>query len=202
MENLVVKISNGNSKMGEIKSVSLPPVTTCRPDAPCIKSCYARRLLRYPNVRNAYENNLQLYRENPSLYFDSIVKVAETQRFFRWHVSGDIPDIDYFRYMCGVARTCENTKFLCFTKKYEIVNEFIKQGGLVPDNLIIIFSVWQGLKLVNPYDFPVALVVPREHKGLYGDDECNGNCLYCAVNNLRCWSFSPGWNYKVFLVEH
>ena len=202
MNNLIVKISNGNTKMGTIKSVSLPPVATCRKNAPCIKNCYARRLQRFPNVKNAYENNLQLYKENPALYFDGITNAAYTERFFRWHVSGDIPDITYFRYMCGVALVCENTSFLCFTKKYEIVNEYIKQGCTIPKNLIIIFSVWNSLDLVNPYDMATAHVVPKETAGIWGNNECNGNCLYCAENNLRCWSFAAGGSDKVFLIEH
>lgn len=201
MENLVVKISNGNTKTGKIKSVSLPPVVTCRQDAPCIKKCYARRLLRYPNVRNAYESNLQLYKENPALYFDGITACAINEEFFRWHVSGDIPDIDYFRYMCGVARTCENTLFLCFTKKYEIVNNFIFEGGIVPPNLIIIFSMWDTLYCKNPYDFATAEVITAE-EAKHRYNVCTGNCLDCAKNNRLCWAFQNGLGGTVYLVEH
>lgn len=202
MENLTIKISKGNEKMGAIKSVSLPPVTTCRPGAPCIKNCYARRLQRFPNVKNAYENNLELYLYNPCSFFDQVTAAAEKEKFFRWNVSGDIVDMDFFRFMCGTAKVCSNTKFLCFTKKYEIVNNFIKEGGTIPENLIIIFSVWDGLKLENQYDFPVAHVVPKETAGQWGNNECTGNCLICAIENKRCWSFSPGGADSVFLVEH
>lgn len=194
-----VKISNGNEKMGKIKSVSLPPVVTCRAGAPCIKTCYARRLQRFPNVKNAYEHNLQLYRENPAAYFNGITNVAINEKYFRWHVAGDIPELDYFRYMVGVAVTCESTKFLCFTKKYEIVNTFISEGGTIPENLIIIFSVWNSLELENPYNFMVAHVVPVEAAGLWGENECTGNCLECAINNKRCWNKQ---NKVVYLVEH
>ena len=201
MKGLSVKVSKGNEKMGAIKSVSLPPVVTCRQGAPCIKSCYARRLLRYPNVRNAYQSNLDAYNVTPWLYFEQITDAAIDEDFFRWHVSGDIPSMAYFRHMCGVAQVCENTKFLCFTKKYEIVNEFISQGGTVPDNLIIIFSVWEGLKLENPYDFPTAVVIPKEDSGKYYN-ECTGNCLECAKDDRLCWSFSCGNSETVYLVEH
>lgn len=199
---LNVKISRGNEKMGSIKSISLPPVVTCRPGAPCVKSCYARRLQRFPNVRKAYENNLELYLSDACRYFDQVTAAAEKESFFRWHVSGDIVNLDYFRFMCGTAKVCENTKFLCFTKKYEIVNDFIKEGGIIPENLIIIFSVWNNLELVNPYNLPAAHVVPKETRGLWGGNECTGNCLECAINNKRCWSFSPGGADSVFLVEH
>lgn len=199
---LNIKISKGNEKMGAIKSVSLPPVTTCRQGAPCIKNCYARRLQRFPNVAKAYANNLELYYSDACRYFDQIAAVAQKESFFRWHVSGDIVDADYFRLMCGTAKVCSNTKFLCFTKKYEIVNNFIKEGGIVPENLIIIFSHWDGLKLENPYDFPVAMVVSKHLSGQFGENECSGNCLHCAIENKRCWSVSPGASDVVFLVEH
>lgn len=199
MKNSIVKISNGNEKMGKIKSVSLPPVVTCRAGAPCVKQCYARRLQRFPNVRNAYESNLRLYEENPAEYFAQITRIATNERFFRYHVAGDIPDTSYFWWMVGVAKACENTTFLCFTKKYEIVNSYIAQGCTIPDNLIIIFSVWNSLELVNPYELKTAHVVPVETKGIWGDNECTGNCLECAINNKRCWNKE---NKVVYLVEH
>lgn len=41
-----VKISQGNSKMGSIPSVSLPAGVTCRSDCECNKKCYAMKLER------------------------------------------------------------------------------------------------------------------------------------------------------------
>jgi hypothetical protein len=198
-----VSISNGNDKMGRIKSVSLPPVTTCRPDAPCIKKCYARRMLRYPNVRSAYENNLGMYWDEPAEYFKQIENVARLERFFRWHVSGDIPSIDYLWRMVRVARHCEHTQFICFTKKYEIVNQFIFEGGVIPSNLVIVFSVWEGLSMENPYDFPRAKVISEQTADEFGRDShnvCQGNCATCASNGWGCWYLTTG--EVIYLVEH
>ena len=44
---------------------------------------------------------------------------------FRFHVGGDIIDNIYFDYMVAIARDFPETKFLAFTKKYEIVNAYI-----------------------------------------------------------------------------
>ena len=41
-----VSISKGNSKMGAIPSVSLPPITTCAAGCTCAKKCYAAKLCR------------------------------------------------------------------------------------------------------------------------------------------------------------
>lgn len=49
-----ISISNGNSKMGLIKSVSLPPVVTCAKGCPCANDCYAVKLQRiYKTVKSA-----------------------------------------------------------------------------------------------------------------------------------------------------
>ena len=65
MKQLKVSISKGNSKMGDIPSVSLPPCTTCNPEAPCFKKCYAVKIQRlYKTVKTAYENNLEILKNS------------------------------------------------------------------------------------------------------------------------------------------
>ena len=83
-----VSISNGNAKMGAIPSVSLPPCTTCNPNAPCFKKCYAVKLARrYKTVANAYERNLDILKTDSSAYWLQVKSAAMTTRFFRFHVS-------------------------------------------------------------------------------------------------------------------
>ena len=57
-----VKISNGNSKMGNIPSVSFPSLVTCI-KCECNRICYAHKLenLR-PNMKKAYLHNWNLYK--------------------------------------------------------------------------------------------------------------------------------------------
>jgi len=74
-----------------------------------------------------------------------------TSRFFRFHVSGDVPDEEYFAKMVEVAARNQHCELLCFTKKYEIVNKFLAFGGVIPKNLHIIFSAWVNLDMVNPF---------------------------------------------------
>lgn len=202
MDNLKVKISNGNTKMGRIKSVSLPPVVTCRKDAPCIKKCYARRLMRYPNVRNAYDNNLSLYKQDSGEYFAQVEHIARLERFFRWHVAGDIPDVEYLANMCYIAIKCEDTQFLCFTKQHEIVNKYIGMGFRIPHNLSLIFSEWEGLELNNPHNLPTAKVITQEQADAMQDKRflCGGNCEHCVINKVGCWYLLDG--ESIYLVEH
>ena len=113
------KVSNTNSKLGgQIYSINLPPVVTCRADAPCFKGCYAcKGNWLFPNVKNSLQYNLEAYKSNPTLFFESVAAQTALVRFCRWHSSGDIVDMQYFEGMCKVARKNRETHYLCFTKK-------------------------------------------------------------------------------------
>ena len=122
----MVSISAGNIKMGDILSISLPAVVTCRPDAPCFQKCYARKMCAYrETVRAAYERNLDIYRNNPESYWVQLRAHCSMVSAFRFHVSGDIPDIGYLQGMIKLARDCKNCQFLAFTKRAEWVNDKI-----------------------------------------------------------------------------
>jgi len=198
-----VSISNGNSKMGSIPSVSLPSIVTCR-ECACQKKCYAHKLERLrPSVLNAYQNNLRILREDPKTYWREIEAAIMMSRFFRFHVSGDIPDEEYFKHMVEIAKRNEHCQILCFTKKYEIVNRWLGQtNGYLPDNLHIVFSGWVGLEMVNPFFLPEAHVRYKDGTTTARDDamECPGNCTDCAITDCGCWVLGLG--EQVVFHEH
>lgn len=186
-----ISISGGNSKMGEIPSVSLPPITTCRANAPCAKKCYAARYARMrKSVREAYARNYEIWKTNPALYWLQVEAAAAITKYFRFHVSGDIPDAQYFADMIGLAKRQPETSFLCFTKKYEIVNEY---AGELPNNLHIVFSAWaDALRPNNPKNLPIAEVV---FKGKDPNPDwyiCPGHCQTCACRGIGCWALKCG----------
>lgn len=187
---VAVSISAANSKMGAVSSVSLLPYITC--PFKCAE-CYAAKLAALrPAVCNAYARNTALAVEDPSAYFAQVRAAAMGVRFFRWHVSGDIINAHYFREMVFIAETLPHTEFLAFTKRYEIVNGFIKDGGAIPGNLHIIFSEWDGIEMPNPYNLPTAAVV---RPGCEPADDwkiCGGNCFECACRGVGCWQLNKG----------
>lgn len=188
-----VSISPGNTKMGAIPSVSLPAILTCPEDAPCFPDCYANRYCKLrPNVKTAYETNFEIWRDDPNSYFDAVRKAAAMTRFFRWHVSGDIPDKSYFANMIGIALDFPKTDFLCFTKRYGLVNNWCKGCGLPPKNLHLIFSAWPEYPMENPFAFPVCRVL---FKGDTSENDwllCPGNCTECAIHEGGCWGLQNG----------
>ncbi|MBR5014313.1 MAG: hypothetical protein IKY16_06875 [Bacteroidales bacterium] len=198
-----IKISSGNSKMGSIRSVSLPAGLTCVTGCECNSKCYGRKLERMrPSVRNAYQNNLEVLRTDPKTYWREVEATVMLSRFFRFHVSGDIPDDTYFEHMVDIARTNPHCEILCFTKKYDIVNSHVSIIGKLPMNLHIIFSVWRNFEMDNPFLFPEAHVRYRDGTTTAPENaiECAGNCTECAVTEEGCWTLQKG--ESVIFNEH
>ena len=198
-----LKVSPGNSKMGSVPSVSLPAVTTCRENCPCADKCYARKLERLrPSVRKAYQSNLDLLTTDPDTYWREVEATIMMSRFFRFHVSGDIPNGAYFRKMVLVALRNPHCQILCFTKKYELVNKYLDTSEGLPPNLHIIFSAWRGLEMQNPYNLPEAHVRYRDGTTTATHDTvpCRGNCTDCATTDSGCWTLENG--QQVMFDEH
>lgn len=186
-------VSNGNSKMGAIPSVSLPPVITCRPGAPCVKDCYACKLCRlYKNVKASYNENLALYRTDPASFFNQLDDALKTSAFFRLHVSGDFPDGAYFSRIVETVRKNKHCTVLAFTKQFEIVNDYIKNGGRIPKNFKIIFSTWDGWTPANPYNMPESAVIFKHTAVPDTWKICGGNCTECACRGVGCWELKRG----------
>ena len=196
-----VSISKGNSKMGAIPSVSLPPCITCNANAPCFKKCYAVKIQRlYKTVKTAYDNNLDILEHNPIEYWEQIKQAVQMTRFFRFHVSGDIPNLDYFKNMVQLASETPHTNFLAFTKQYSIVNQFLNDGGTIPQNLQIIFSNWGEWKCRNPYNLPQCEVILKGSEPLQDWKICGGNCTECACRGIGCWELKKGETIAIY--EH
>ena len=193
VEETKISISKGNAKMGAIPSVSLPPVITCPKNCPCAKKCYAAKLCRiYPSVKKAYQNNLDILSTDWSEYWKQTRQAIAMTKYFRFHVSGDIPNKGYFKEMVISAKQNPSTHILAFTKQYDIVNNYINIMGELPENLHIIFSEWGTQQPENPHNLPTAAVI---FKGTEPKDNwkiCGGNCAECACQGIGCWELKQG----------
>jgi hypothetical protein len=112
-------------------------------------------------------------------------------QFFRWHVSGDIPNQAYLNSMMAMARMHTDVKFFAFTKHFQL------DYRRTPSNLTIIFSMWPGMRK------------PRHKKGVEGfawmQDgterrvpkgavECHGTCETCGM----CFDIRAAGGHVVF----
>ena len=199
-----ISVSNGNSKMGKIPSVSLPPIITCSKIAcaTCGKKCYAKKICRYSKeAAAAYNRNLDILKNNPELFWDDVNRALKASRFFRFNVSGDIYNKKYFEKLCEVVKNNKHCEVLIFTKKYDIVNDYLKTKKL-PKNLHVLFSGWVGINIENPFKLPEAHVLFKngETSAKDGAIFCSGNCHECAINNGGCWPLKKG--QQVIFREH
>ena len=192
-------VSAGNMKLGAIMNISLPPVTTCHNCSTCKYYCYAvRSYNRLPETAAAWNDNYLLFKTDPIEYFRQISKAVKTQRFFRWHVSGDIVNQDYFLYMIYVAKDNPNCEFLAFTKAYQIVNAVLDTGATIPANLHVLFSAAPGVDMPNPYRLPechINFADPSKNTykgGAAYEHHCNGNCTECVINCCGCFFLKNG----------
>lgn len=190
-----VSVSNSNSKMGAVASVSLLPFLTCPGSCAgtCGAACYAAKIaLLRPSVLRAYAKNTALAMRRPELFWIDVERAIMSVRFFRFHVSGDILDAGYFSRLAEISGRNPGTEVLLFTKKYGIVNDYITAGGSLPKNLHVIFSAWEGLEPVNPYALPVSQVVFPGKDPEDGWKVCGGNCFECACRGVGCWTLQRG----------
>ncbi len=193
-----IRITTTNSKLGGfIPSINLPAALTCRADAPCKKGCYALKgNFLYKNVRESHQKNLDYFINNPDLYFNEVIDYLNngdiSYKFFRWHSSGDIVNVRYLQGIIEVAKACPQTKFLCFTKKFNLVNDYLKENEL-PKNLKIVFSAWdKNFTVDNPFNLPVTYVNFKDSSKNPDIPEfaipCVGKCYECK----SCWSLEKG----------
>ena len=196
---LKIHISAGNSKLGSIMNISLPPVVTCHNCSNCSKYCYAiRSYNRFTGTAAGWNENYLLFLTDPDRYFSDISKAVKTQRFFRWHVSGDIVSDRYLAGMIDVAFENPKVEFLAFTKAYQIVNDWIKNESDIPSNLHLLFSASPGVDMPNPYGIPechINFADPALNTYCGGAEyeyHCTGNCTECAINGCGCFFLKPG----------
>jgi hypothetical protein len=130
----------------------------------------------------------------PADYFGLIIdslKRSISTKLWRWHVAGDIPDIDYLCGMVTVANANPKVSFLAFSKRYNFIKEFAAFGK-IPTNLNIVLSMWPGYKLPKGLDkFPKAWMLDKcnvDKRIPKKATECPGACETCGL----CWEMKGG----------
>ena len=201
-----VVISKGNIKLGQIQSVSLPPVVTCSSLACkfCGKKCYARKICKLRRtVKESYDNNLDILLNDKELFWREVNAAVALTTYFRFFVSGDIYDKDFLENMVLCARKNKHCNILCFTKKYSLVNEYLEHHRL-PKNLNIVFSAWKGLEMPNPFNLPTAEVMYKDGTSTAEEGKkyiyCSGNCSECISEKRSCWNLKKAEG--VIFAEH
>jgi hypothetical protein len=183
----MLKISDGNSKLGSIPNMSLRPIADCPNCTSCAKECYAMKAYRmYPAVKVAWAGNAKAIRKSDAWIADADAYLAKHKpAFFRIHVAGDFISAKYFLAWVDIAKRHPGTRFLAFTKAFKET-----AGVKLPANFQLINSAFPGMEM--PTDKPIAFAgEPSEYTGPLAKRAakalvCPGVCDSCGA----CWSLS------------
>jgi len=117
-----VSLGEGNMKVGDVFTFSLPSKTTCPGASPwCLKHCYAYRYEQFrPGCQKAYGENLALT-QNPQEFVRTMVGVLpRIMSAFRIHVSGDFYSTSYVEAWTEICRAFPQTLFWGYTRSWAI----------------------------------------------------------------------------------
>lgn len=135
---------------------------------------------RNKDVTTAWSNNLRYLQEDRDGFFADILRAIHRRKrlsFFRWHVSGEIPDQDYFYRMAHVAVNAPDVHFLVFTKRHEL-----DYTGC-PSNLSVVASMWPGWGDANLHLPKFWVQDGFEWRIPPTARWCSGDCVTCR----DCW---------------
>lgn len=121
------------------------------PDSVC-HDCYALKgNYIYPSVQKAQDNRLALI--DTEAWVPGMVTLLTVTHargkgrngpidsgWHRWHDSGDIQSVSHLAKICEIARRTPQIRHWLPTRETAMVTAFVRDGGIVPDNLTIRIS--------------------------------------------------------------
>lgn len=187
-------LAGGQHKVGDIPRWNLPPLVTCGGNCKaCKEHCYVLKDYTGPRkkaVAKSHARNYNAVTEDMGKVEEYLIKWITKRKpaFFRIHASGDFAIPHYGHRYAGmwyrVAKACPDTRFLAFTKAYDIVR---KVPFYELPNFSLVLSEWTDV-LEAPEDLKALYPTSRAVKVIEDahEDEiiCPGNCETCGM----CWA--------------
>ena len=114
----------------------------------CEDYCYAvKDAKRYHNtcIPSLAKNTL-IMRNNLNGMFQQLKNaiVEKKVKTLRYHSSGEIESYEYLVKMAELAEEMPQVKFYFYTKRFNILENYLKYNGKLPDNLVANVSEWKG----------------------------------------------------------
>ena len=115
-----VSLGEGNMKVGDVFTFSLPSKTTCPGASPwCLKHCYAYRYEQFrPGCQKAYGENLALTRDPKEFVRTMTGVLPRIMPAFRIHVSGDFDRPEYVAAWVRICGAFPDTSFWAYTRSW------------------------------------------------------------------------------------
>jgi len=101
--------------------------------------CYAcKGQYGFKNVRQAHDMRKELSLKPK--WISAMIKMVETESYFRWHDSGDLYSYEYLLKIMEVVRGTPNTKHWLPTKEKALIKRYLKEHKVIPSNLTVRIS--------------------------------------------------------------
>lgn len=101
--------------------------------------CYAcKGFYNFPNVHERLE--ARYHSINNPQWVEAMVTLITPHEYFRWHDSGDLQSLQHFKRIVQICRRTPGTTHWLPTREPQIVKQYRKQGGTLPNNLIVRIS--------------------------------------------------------------
>ena len=103
--------------------------------------CYAHKgRFRFPKVMGAMYRRLESIRE--PLWVSAMAELIRRtgNGYFRWHDSGDLQSTNHLQKIVDVCLKTPEVMHWLPTREYQVVQRFIIDGGVIPENLNVRIS--------------------------------------------------------------
>ncbi len=119
-------------------------------------------------------------------------------RYFRWHDSGDLKDLEHLRNIVRVCLNLPRVKFWLPTREYQTVETYRRMGGQIPPNLCIRYSAHlvDGPPPLH-YGLPTSTVFSAE-----APIASKGHACPAPTQNMKCGNCRACWDPAVKLVSY
>lgn len=127
-------------------------------------------------------------------WVDAMVFLTKTQKFFRWHDSGDIQSVNHLKRIAKVAENTPNCQHWLPTREYWMVKEYLKNNKK-PSNLTIRLS---AMMVDGPAPEAMAKTLNVQVSGVSKEAF---NCP-APKQDHKCGDCRACWDPKVFNVTY
>ena len=157
-QNLSIRISLGNVKLGTIPQFNLTPVKSCLNCSECKKYCYALKSYRqYPSTKVAWDKNLHVCSNDLDTFKHEMrdFLTVYSPKYFRLHSAGDFFNQEYLNAWIKIIKDFPNTTFLAYTKSYDHL-----KFNDIPGNFKLFFSIEPNSEMPKekPYNVKYAYI--------------------------------------------
>ena len=165
--------------------------------------CYALRgRYIFPKVQAAMERRAESLSD--PRWVDAMTTLIHRSgdRYFRWHDSGDLQNLEHLEKVVQVCKNLPRVKFWLPTREYQTVAAYRRLGNRIPSNLCIRISA-QLIDGKPPlsYGLPVSTVFTQHARVRSNahvcpapkqDNQC-GNCRACWDRSVKNVAYHLKW---------